>query len=106
MSRPGDRGRADHRVFVVDPVEHVSPSLPAAARASAHQLRGHAVAFVYLEDWRNFEVFLASVETLLKERLGVARITRVTSSLRRGPLTADDLETIRGSAAALVGLGA
>jgi len=30
----------------------------------------------------------------------------VSSSLRRGPLTRDDLDSLRGSSIALVGLGA
>ncbi len=101
----------DSQIRIVDPVETRSqPPVRAARRAASVQhdgaLRGRTVAFVYLEDWRNFETFLAAVEALLRERFGVSRVRRVTSSLRRGPLTADDLAAIRGSAVALVGLGA
>ena len=98
-------------IRIVDPVEKRSqPPVTAVggpeAPARGSSLRGATVAFVYLEDWRNFETFLTTVEASLREEYGVAKVTRVTSSLRRGPLTGDDLESIRGSTVALVGLGA
>jgi hypothetical protein len=98
-------------IHIVDPIEAVAQPPTAMRRGTGpaepgRGLQGQTVAFVYLEDWRNFEMFLTAIEGFFRERLGVGNIKRVTSSLRRGPLTAEDLAAIRGSAAALVGLGA
>jgi hypothetical protein len=95
------------QIQILDPIEHRSqPPVKATGKAAAGALRGQTVAFAYLEDWRNFESFLDRVEARLRETHGIAGVVRVSSSLRRGPLTKDDLETIRGAGAALVGLGA
>ena len=95
------------QIQILDPIEHRSqPPVKARGKSSGGALRGQTVAFAYLEDWRNFESFLDRVEARLKEEYGIAGVRRVSSSLRRGPLTKEDLETIRGAGAALVGLGA
>jgi hypothetical protein len=95
------------QIRILDPVEHRSdPPVTATGKASSTGLRGATVAFAYLEDWRNFESFLDRVEERLKDEFGIAGVRRISSSLRRGPLTRDDLESIRGSTAAIVGLGA
>jgi|GEM_PF-6549968 hypothetical protein len=95
------------QIRIIDPVEHRSdPPVTAVGKSSSTGLRGATVAVAYLEDWRNFETFLDRVEERLKDEFGVASVRRVSSSLRRGPLTRDDLDSLRGSSIALVGLGA
>jgi hypothetical protein len=95
------------QIRIIDPIEHRSdPPVTAVGKASSRGLRGATVAVAYLEDWRNFESFLDRVEVRLKDEFGIAGMRRVSSSLRRGPLTRDDLESLRGSTVALVGLGA
>jgi hypothetical protein len=95
------------QIRIIDPVEHRSdPPVTAVGKSSSTGLRGATVSIAYLEDWRNFETFLDRVEERLKEEFGVASVRRVSSSLRRGPLTREDLDSLRGSSIALVGLGA